>query len=113
MRNDSFPEGRLFFFQIHISQTSPTHFANSQAVECTRNQVYENKFEEVNTMDKIMDAQGKIEARVISGYKKIEDGVVSGYKKIEDGVVSGYEKIENKFVETFLGGNTGNEDNLQ
>lgn len=42
-------------------------------------------------MNKMMEANKKIEKAVVSGYNAIENGVVGSYKKIED-----------KFVETFL-----------
>ena len=42
-------------------------------------------------MNKLMEAE-----------KKIENSVVTGYKAIENSVVSGYKKIEDKFVETYL-----------
>ena len=53
-------------------------------------------------MNKLKNANRKIEKAVVSGYKAIENGVVSGYKAIENGVVKGYKKIEDKFVDTFL-----------
>jgi hypothetical protein len=55
-----------------------------------------------NSMDRLIEANKKIENAVVSGYKAIENGVVSGYKGIEDGVVRGYKMIEKKFVDAFL-----------
>ncbi|MCL2834580.1 MAG: hypothetical protein FWD78_15530 [Treponema sp.] len=55
-----------------------------------------------NGMNKLIEANKKIENAVVTGYKAIENGVVTGYKAIEDGVVNGYKKIENKFVGAFL-----------
>jgi len=45
----------------------------------------------VNKLEKLKEANKKIEETVVGGYKKIEDTVVSGKKKVED-----------KFVDKFL-----------
>lgn len=53
-------------------------------------------------MSKLIDANKKIEKKVVGAYNAVENGVVGTYKKVEDGVVGTYKKIEDKFVETFF-----------
>jgi len=67
----------------------------------------ETVIEGENGMNRIIGANKKIEAALVSGYKAIENGVVTGYKAIENGVVSGYKAIENKFTEAFLPSESG------
>ncbi len=60
-------------------------------------------------MNKLMEANKKMEKAVVSGYKAIEDGVVGTYQKVEDGVVGGYEyksitvdrDIESMYVDSY------------
>jgi hypothetical protein len=54
------------------------------------------------SMNRLVEANKKIEDAVVTGYKSIETAVVSGYKAFEDRVVGSYKKIENKFVDAFL-----------
>ena len=53
-------------------------------------------------MNKLLQANKKIENAVVGGYKAIEDGAVSGYQAVENAFVGGYKKIEKKFVDAFL-----------
>ena len=53
-------------------------------------------------MSKFMEANEKIAASVVKGYKKIEDGVVSGYQKMEEGIVEGFGKVSDKCVEVLF-----------
>lgn len=41
-------------------------------------------------------------SKLIDANKKIEEKVVSAYNAVENGVVGTYKKIEDKFVETFF-----------
>ncbi len=53
-------------------------------------------------MLKLVNANKKIEEKVVGTYNAVESSVVETYKKVEDGVVGAYKKVEDKFVETFL-----------
>ena len=53
-------------------------------------------------MNKLLQANKKIENAVVGGYKATRNGAVSGYQAVEDAFVGGYKKIEKKFVDAFL-----------
>ena len=59
-----------------------------------------------NILNKLIEANKKMEKAVVTAYKAIENGVVTGYKTIENGVVNGYKKIETWFTEPFLAPNS-------
>lgn len=41
-------------------------------------------------------------SKLVQANKKIEEKVVGGYNKIKNSVVSGYQKIEDKFIDQIL-----------
>ena len=53
-------------------------------------------------MSKFVEANKKIEEKVVGAYNAVESGVVGAYKKVEDSVVGAYKKVEDKFVDSFL-----------
>ena len=55
-----------------------------------------------NSVNKLIEANKKIEEAVVTGYKAVENGVVTGYKGFENGVVYVYKKFEKLFTETFF-----------
>lgn len=53
-------------------------------------------------MSKLIDANKKIEEKVVGTYKVVESGVVGAYKKVESSVVNAYKKVEDKCVENLF-----------
>lgn len=56
-------------------------------------------------MSKFVEANEKIAAAAVRGYRAIETGVVGSYRKIEEVAVTGFGKIVDKCVEKLFAKN--------